>query len=273
MQSAVDFKTPCILLTLLATVQLVTYLPLQKPGVPSRTPAQFRKDMSNTYPAQPIIYDLYEPSTGVWQYVVADPRSDRCLVIDPILGLSAGNKWNSTAAADAILELVRSHGYKVDRLLATYSSNGKQTAIWYLRMQLLESQGFAPQVCGGELVSRISNRWERKYGSRNGFTTTIDKDPEDGETVPVGSLRVRAMHLPGLSPGDFGFLVGSNVFGALSICRSAQAARDYSDPDSYLLGKSLQKIASLPRHFRLLPDQGQEYDPVKTPYVTIAECT
>lgn len=232
--------------------------------------------MAYTHPREPCVYDLFEPSTGVWQYVVADSESHHCIVIDPILESHRASGSVGTLAADAILDLVRSNGYKVDRLLATHASNGKRTAIWYLLMQLLDVQGYAPQVCGGELVSQMANRFERKYGSRSGFTSTCDEQLEDGKTVRIGSLQIRAIHLPGIAPGDFGYLIGPNLFGALSICRTAQSAQNmrgsFSGTDNYLLTASLDKILSLPMHFRLLPDQGQGYDPVRTPCVTVAEC-
>lgn len=205
-----------------------------------------------------IIYDLFEPSTGVWQYVVADPKTFHCVVIDPILiQTTEDGELDDKFAADAILELVRSHGYLVDRLLTTDTSNSKRTAIWYLRMQLLEKQGYAPQVCGGKLVSQFANRFERKFGPQSGFTSTCDEYLEDGMTMRVGSLQIRAMHLPGLAPGNFGYLIGQNVFGALAVCRSAQSARDCpgkaSDTSFYLLTASLEKVLRLPKHFRLLP--------------------
>lgn len=217
--------------------------------------------MALPYSTEPIIYDLFEPSTGVWQYVVADPNSHHCVIIDPILIQSTREDGpDDKFAADAILELVRSHGYLVDRLLTTdSSSNSRRTAIWYLRMQLLEKQGYAPKVAGGKLVSQFANRFERKFGPQSGFTSTCDEYLEDGMTMRVGSLQIRAMHLPGLAPGNFGYLIGQNIFGAMAVCRCAQAARSSpgkaSDTSFYLLTGSLEKVLALPRSFRLLPGE------------------
>ncbi|KAF2478472.1 hypothetical protein BDY17DRAFT_66494 [Neohortaea acidophila] len=119
--------------------------------------------------------------------------------------------------------------------------------------------------------------WLREFAAQSWFRSTqvgskrstehvtasrqpLSKSIQDGMTICVGLLQVRALHLPGLSPKTYGYLVGPNLFRALSICYAAQSAKRGAGitPEGRQLASSLGSILSLPRHFRILPDQGQQ---------------
>ncbi len=89
---------------------------------------------------RPLVHSLYEPSTETWQYVVVDQQSRRCVIINPVHDRDPDYSGVSTKAPDAILDLVRRKEYAVDWLLETKPASQAQTAVYYLRMQLSESQ-------------------------------------------------------------------------------------------------------------------------------------
>lgn len=215
----------------------------------------------------PLVHDLYEQSTQTWQYIVADPTTLHCMVIDPVREHGSSNQQVCTKAADAILAFVRMKHYLVDLVLETYSSpRDNRSAAWYLRMQLLESQGYAPRVCSAAEVSGMSRLFARKYGA--GLRTNLEDDFRDGESVDVGHMRVKVLHLPGLcTPQGRVYIVDDNVFGAHSIAHLKQKmdelnfTEEYplatmSEDECHLLWVSLQKILGMSRETRIYFDRG-----------------
>ena len=138
-----------------------------------------------------------------------DPVRDRC--IDPAT--------ISTSAADAIVDLVRGHGYTVDYILETHATSSQcLSAAWYLRMQFSNLQGWPPQLCNEATVTGLEAMWQRKYGANNKFSTSIRAGLDDGESVTFGWLSLTCIHLPGFATlHRRAYVVGKDVFGAHSV--------------------------------------------------------
>ncbi|KAF2722767.1 hypothetical protein K431DRAFT_221175, partial [Polychaeton citri CBS 116435] len=133
-------------------------------------------------PAQARVHPLFEPSTNTWQFIVADPTSKEAVVIDPVLdqgpltsqyaGISGDVEMKSkisTTAADHIVNVVVEMGYTIVRILETrVGSQTATSAAWYLRMQLLERRGRAPEIDVGKSLAGVQRMFERKYGAREG---------------------------------------------------------------------------------------------------------
>ena len=221
------------------------------------------------------MHDLFEPSTGVWQYIVADPHSRRCVVIDPVLNHNPKQDGICTLAADAILTMIRESEYLVDQLLDTRCFTGQHTAVWYLRMQLQELQGYAPRVRGSDVASSTARIFEQKYGIRSGFTTTLDKEMNDGDTSSVGHMQIVAIHLPGPTKDHFGYLIGENLFGAHAIAHLLHLVNNdlhsLSSTSVHLLTTSMQKILSFPETYRVHSSYGNELSNGGVAFATVAD--
>ena len=44
-----------------------------------------REFTSHSSSGGPLVHCLYEPDTGSWQYICADPATGKCAIIDPVL--------------------------------------------------------------------------------------------------------------------------------------------------------------------------------------------
>ena len=73
------------------------------------------------FSASPVIHNIYSESTDTWQYVVADPTTGHCIVLDPVRDQCTDQAKIVTTAADAILILVQRHDYVVDYILETHA--------------------------------------------------------------------------------------------------------------------------------------------------------
>ena len=55
---------------------------------------------------QPAVKAFFDQATFTFSYVVRDPRSTRCAIIDPVLDYDPKSGRASTRSADAIIDLV-----------------------------------------------------------------------------------------------------------------------------------------------------------------------
>ena len=61
----------------------------------------------------PEVTGFYDPRTFSIQYVVADPASRQCAVVDPVLDFEERSGCTATRNADAILAHVERRGLKI----------------------------------------------------------------------------------------------------------------------------------------------------------------
>jgi hypothetical protein len=240
--------------------------------------------------APSVVHNIYSESTKTWQYIVADPTTRHCIVLDPVRDRCADKAAMSTKAADAIISLVKQHSYVVDYILETHVSGSRcLSAAWYLRMQFSIYQGRPPQLCNEATVSGLEVQWQRKYGAGSAFSTTIRAGLRDGEKVTLGGLSLTSMHMPGFgSPHRRAYLVGKDLFGAHSIAMLAEDAFDEGaknsdstsqipeDTVSFLdAWTSMQRVLALPGDTRVWWEKGtiDSEDGEALPCDSLTQCT
>src|SRR6185369_16322528 len=70
--------------------------------------------------ARPVVTGFYEPRSFSIQYVVSDPATKACAIIDPVLDFDEKSGSVATRSADAILAYVAEMGLKVEWILDTH---------------------------------------------------------------------------------------------------------------------------------------------------------
>lgn len=150
----------------------------------------------------------------------------------------------------------------MDRLCETHAHADQMTAAWYLRSQLQFRTGIVPRICIGSGVLRIQALFSRKYGiPENEYKSTFDDTFAEGDIFPLGSLKVKVMHMPGHTPDHIGYVIGRNVFVGDSIFNPdiGTARTDFSGGSARQLWASIQKLLNLPSDYRLYA--GHDYPP------------
>ena len=69
---------------------------------------------------RPIVEGFYEKRTGSVQYVVADPETERCAIIDPVLDFDPKSGATATIQADELLAYIEREGYTLEWILDTH---------------------------------------------------------------------------------------------------------------------------------------------------------
>ncbi|KAK8192472.1 hypothetical protein M8818_007640 [Zalaria obscura] len=204
---------------------------------------------------EPKIHTVFEPVTGTWQYIIADPSRKEAVIIDSVLDYDRDTGVISTASADKLLELIMGNEYMVSRILETHVHADHLTASRYLQNMLLQrQQQQRPLVCIGKHISQVQETMGQIYDiPASEMQDAFDYTFSDGEKFRIGDLEAQVLHLPGHTPDHIGYIVGSNVFTGDSMFNPdiGSARCDFPGGSAVALYKSMHKLLSFPGHFRL----------------------
>ncbi|RMY48949.1 hypothetical protein D0864_14793 [Hortaea werneckii] len=204
--------------------------------------------------ATATIDSAYDPKTGTWQYIVADPETLDAVIIDPVLDYDPSTQTISTETADRLLSLINSKHYRIVRVLETHAHADHLTAASYLQNALARQQGFRPPVCIGKRIRTVQQAFGQRYGvPAQELEEAFDLLFEDGDVFYIGNLKVEVTHLPGHTPDHIGYMIADNVFcgDSVFIADLGTARCDFPGGDAKALYESTRKLLSLPDHYRI----------------------
>ncbi len=206
---------------------------------------------------------FFDERTFTVTYVVAEPGSRACAVVDPVLDYDPSSGRTSTAAADKVLAFVRDNELRPLWILETHAHADHITAARYLRQNLGAKTGIGAQVRGvqqtfaeifniGPEFPRDGSQWDRLF--------------EDGDIEPLGELAIEAMHTPGHTPACVSYRIGDAVFVGDTIFMPDMGTGrcDFPGGSAAQLYASTQRILALPPETRLFV--GHDYGPGGRPY-------
>ncbi len=206
---------------------------------------------------KPEVAGYYDERTSSIQYVVSDPATKRCAIIDPVLDFDEKSGATATRNADILLDHVARNGLAVDWILDTHPHADHFSAARYLH----EKTG-APTAIG-ERVVEVQKLWKGIYNwpdfSADG--SQWDKLFADGETFTIGSMPVDVLFSPGHTLASITYVTGDAAFvhDTLFMPDSGTARCDFPGGSSKRLWKSIQAILALPDATRVFT--GHDYQP------------
>jgi glyoxylase-like metal-dependent hydrolase (beta-lactamase superfamily II) len=207
--------------------------------------------------ASPAVHAIFDPRTGSVQYVVADPGTGDCAIIDPVLDFDLKSGTVSTRNADLILDHVARSGLRVAWILDTHPHADHFSAAAYLKKRT-----GAPTAIG-EKVAGVRALWQEIYNLPDQPTdgTGWDRLFRDGDTFRIGSLEAGVMFCPGHTMASITYLVGDAAFihDTLFMPDGGTARADFPGADAHQLWASIQRILALPDDTRLFT--GHDYQP------------
>ncbi|CAH1668643.1 Glyoxylase-like metal-dependent hydrolase (Beta-lactamase superfamily II) [Hyphomicrobiales bacterium] len=206
---------------------------------------------------QPQVQGFYDAITGSIQYVVSDPATLSCAIIDPVLDFDEKSGATATRNADRLLDYVAEHGLKVVWILDTHPHADHFSAASYLK----EKTG-APTAIG-EHVRDVQQLWKEIYNWPELPTdgSQWDRLFAEGDRFAIGSLEGRVMFSPGHTLASITYVIGDAAFihDTLFMPDSGTARADFPGGSASALWRSIQDILSLPDGTRLFT--GHDYRP------------
>jgi glyoxylase-like metal-dependent hydrolase (beta-lactamase superfamily II) len=214
---------------------------------------QFPYDMSG-YPidmsVKPEVTGFFDPETNTISYVVKDPVSNACAIIDSVMDIDYAAGRISYGSADRIIDFVRKNGLTVEWLIETHAHADHLSAAPYIQGKLGGKVGIGENIkIVQEVFGKIFN--EGTEFQRDG--SQFDRLFTEGDTYKIGSMTVFAMHTPGHTPACMTHVIGNAAFvgDTLFMPDGGSARADFPGGDARVLYRSMKKVLSLPAEMRL----------------------
>ena len=210
-----------------------------------------------TSTAKPDVAAFFDKRTFSIQYVVSDPATKRCAIIDPVFDYDEKSGQTATWNADKILDYVAEKGLTVEWILDTHPHADHFSAAQYLK-----AKTGAPTAIGDHIVE-VQRLWKDFYNWPDfpADGSQWDKLFAEGEAFSIGELKGRVMFSPGHTLASITYVIGDAAFihDTLFMPDSGTARADFPGGSSKRLWRSIQDILALPDDTRLFT--GHDYQP------------
>ncbi|MDW6022531.1 bifunctional sulfur transferase/dioxygenase Blh [Mesorhizobium sp. BAC0120] len=207
--------------------------------------------------ALPQVKGFFDPRTWSVQYVVTDPVTKRCAVVDPVLDFDEKSGATATGNADAILAYIEKEGLTVDWILDTHPHADHFSAAHYLK-----GKTGAPTAIGAH-VTDVQKLWKGIYNLPELATdgSQWDRLFAAGDRFNVGSVEGRILFSPGHTLASVTYVIGDAAFvhDTIFMPDSGTARADFPGGSAKALWASIQAILALPDETRLFT--GHDYQP------------
>ncbi|MDX1579997.1 MAG: MBL fold metallo-hydrolase [Alphaproteobacteria bacterium] len=199
---------------------------------------------------KPDVTGFYDPSTFTITYVVADPESGRCAIIDSVLDYDPKSGRTSTESADRVADFIKTEKLSVEWILDTHVHADHLTAAPYMKEQFGGKIGIGAHV---PIVQKTFKKIFNVDGHLPDDGSQFDHLFKEGDTLMIGGIKGTVMETPGHTPACISYLVGDAIFvGDTLFMHDYGTARcDFPGGDARTLYKSIKRIYELPDETRM----------------------
>ncbi|MBT8766081.1 MBL fold metallo-hydrolase [Metapseudomonas boanensis] len=199
---------------------------------------------------QPRVEAFFDPATSTYSYVVSDPATQRCAIIDSVLDYDPAAGRTSFESANRLVAYVREQRLTVDWLLETHVHADHLSAAPYLQREL------GGQLAIGELITVVQDTFGKLFNAGTEFATDgrqFDRLFKDGDRFQVGTVESRAIHTPGHTPACMTYVIGDAAFvgDTLFMPDYGTARCDFPGGDARAMFHSIHRLFELPDDTRL----------------------
>ena len=192
---------------------------------------------------------FFDAATSTVSYLVLDPATNRCALIDSVLDFDQKSGRTGTASADRLIARVGELGARVEWILETHVHADHLTAAQYLQQRLGGKTAIGRHIAAvQEVFGTLLNTGAGM--ARDG--SQFDHLFADRETFRIGSVECSAMHTPGHTPACLSYVVGHGarlaafVGDTLFMPDYGTARCDFPGGDASTLYRSIGKVLALP---------------------------
>ncbi len=199
---------------------------------------------------RPEIKHFFDSRTWTLTYVVIDPTTQHCAIIDPVLDLDYPSGTISTESADQVIAFVRDTGLTVDYILETHVHADHLTAAPYIK------EAVGGRIGIGFNITTVQSTFANVYNESASFPvdgSQFDLTLNDNENFDIGNISGLAMHVPGHTPACMAYLLGDALFvgDTLFMPDGGTARCDFPGGDAATLFRSIERLLALPADTRI----------------------
>ena len=193
---------------------------------------------------------FFDEPTNTLSYVVRDPDSRACAVIDSVLELDFPSGTISYASADEIIRFLREHDLELQWILETHVHADHLSAAPYLQRAL------GGRIAIGDRIRTVQQTFGEVFAAGEQFPrdgSQFDILLAEGDALTIGGMSGFAMHTPGHTPACMTYVLGDAIFvgDTLFMPDYGTARCDFPGGDAATLYRSIQRILALPGDMRI----------------------
>ncbi|KKB75870.1 beta-lactamase [Devosia soli] len=212
----------------------------------SNQPIPFTPDLG----AKPEVVAFFDEPTNTISYIVKDPNSNACAVIDSVMDFDYASGHIAYEGADRIIAHIRNNGWTLEWLIETHVHADHLSAAPYIQSKLGGKLGIGDQIrVVQDTFGKIFN--EGTEFQRDG--SQFDRLFKDGDSYQIGTMTAYTLFTPGHTPADMVHVIGNAAFvgDTLFMPDGGSARADFPGGDARTLYRSIQRVLALPGEMRL----------------------
>ena len=202
------------------------------------------------FSVKPEVTGFFDPATNTISYVVKDPGSNACAVIDTVMDIDYAAGRITYDHADEIIAFIKAKGLTLEWLIETHVHADHLSAAPYIQKALGGKIGI------GQAITVVQDTFGKVFNEGTEFQrdgSQFDRLFSDGDAYQVGGMTCAAMHTPGHTPACMTHLMGDAAFvgDTLFMPDGGSARADFPGGDAGQLYDSIQIVLALPGATRL----------------------
>lgn len=209
-------------------------------------PLAFNPDFS----VKPEVIAFFDEGSNTISYIVRDPGSTGCAVIDAVMEIDYAAGRLTFDGADKIIARIREEGWSLEWLIETHIHADHLSGAPYIQDALGGRIGI------GEQVTEVQDTFGKIFNEGTEFQrdgSQFDRLFVDGDTYRIGRLTAHVMHTPGHTPACMTHVIGDAAFvgDTLFMPDGGSARADFPGGDARVLFRSVRRVLELPGETRL----------------------
>lgn len=199
---------------------------------------------------KPEVTPFFDASTNTVSYVVKDPGSKACAVIDAVMDIDYAAGRIAYDSADRIIAFIAQNGLRLEWLIETHVHADHLSGAPYIQGKLGGKIGI------GENIAIVQETFGKVFNEGTEFRrdgSQFDRLFGDGDSYQIGAIKAFAMHTPGHTPACMTHVIGNAAFvgDTLFMPDGGTARADFPGGNARTLYCSIRRILSLPGETRL----------------------
>ncbi len=199
---------------------------------------------------RPQVTPFFDEATNTLSYIVKDPASNACAIIDSVMNLDYPSGSISFTAADQLIDFIRGNKLELQWILETHVHADHLSAAPYIQQRL------GGKIAIGTHITVVQQTFGQVFNAEASFArdgSQFDRLLADDDSIQLGSMTGRALHTPGHTPACMTYVFGDAIFvgDTLFMPDGGTARADFPGGDAGILYQSIQRILSLPGQMRI----------------------
>jgi glyoxylase-like metal-dependent hydrolase (beta-lactamase superfamily II) len=199
---------------------------------------------------KPEVKAFFDEPTNTVTYVVRDPTSNACAVIDSVMDIDYAAGRIAYDSADSVIAYIQQHDLKLEWLIETHVHADHLSGAPYIQKKLGGKIGI------GENIVIVQDTFGKVFNEGTEFQrdgSQFDQLFKDGDTYQIGAMTAFVMHTPGHTPACMTHVIGDAAFvgDTLFMPDGGSARADFPGGDARTLYRSIQRVLALPSAMRL----------------------